>query len=158
MTEQPGSPAPSGNRPEGRPEPPEGPPPVKGPASPTGWRALWLGAFALLTAIFFYPLGLVLGVAALVLGIRARRAARRTSGVAPGATAGIVLGSAGLAVSALAIGLTAFLWPEMSGYQECLGNANTHSDKQSCRHEYFPKMEKKMHLPSGSMDKYGDLF
>jgi len=131
---------------------------VKRPAESTGWRALWLGGFALLTAFYFYPLGLVLGVAALVIGIRARRRAQRASGAAPGAVAGIVLGSVGLAFSSLSVALTAYLWPELSGYQECVGGSNTHADKQTCKVDYFPKMERKMHLPAGSMDKYGNLF
>ncbi|WP_131743110.1 hypothetical protein [Actinomadura roseirufa] len=158
MSEQPETPARSGDRRQGPPEPPEGPPPVRGPVEPSGRRALWIGGFALLTGFFFYPLGLVLGVAALVVGIRARRAAGRARGVAPGATAGIALGSVGLAVSALSVAVSAYLWPELSGYQECIGDANTHADERVCRHEYFPKIEKKMHWPAGSMDKYGDLF
>ncbi|MFB4297951.1 hypothetical protein [Actinomadura sp. NTSP31] len=160
MSEQPGRPAhpveqgrdPAGP-PPGTPLGPPGPPPVER----TGRRALWLGIVALLTSLFFYPLGLVLGVAALVIGIRARRRARTARGAAPGAVPGIVLGSVGLAFSALSVALTVFLWPELSGYQECLGASNTGADKTACKHEFYPKIEKKLDLPAGSMDKYGDL-
>ncbi|MFI0485517.1 hypothetical protein [Actinomadura sp. 9N215] len=139
--------------------PPTGPMPPAGPARTqrTGWRALWLGAIALLTAFFFYPLGLVLGVAALVVGIRARRNARRAQGAAPGAVPGIVLGSVGLVFSMLSVSLTAYLWTELSGYQNCLSGSNTTADKQSCQDEYYPKIEDKLGLPAGSMDKYGGL-
>ncbi|MFD0685483.1 hypothetical protein [Actinomadura fibrosa] len=158
MSEQPGSPARPGEGPEERPEPRPGDrPPARGPVERTGWRALWLGGFALLTAFFFYPLGLVLGVAALVIGFRARRAARAAHGIAPGAVAGIALGTAGLVLSAMSVALTAYLWTELSGYQTCLSDANTHTDKDTCRTRYFPKIEKKMHLPAGSMDRYGDF-
>jgi hypothetical protein len=143
------------DRPDGRPagEPPAG----RKQGQRTGWRALWLGGIALLTAFFFYPLGLVLGVAALVVGIRARRSARRAHGSAPGAVPGIVLGAVGLAFSLLSVSLTAFLWTELSGYQNCVSASNTTTDKQACRDEYYPKIEKKLDLPAGSMDKYGDL-
>ncbi|TYB48458.1 hypothetical protein [Actinomadura chibensis] len=160
MSEHQGRPAPPEDRPGGRPvgEPPAGPdlvPPQ--PRHRTGWRALWLGGIALVTAFFFYPLGLVLGIAALVVGIRARRAARRTRGAAPGAVPGIVLGSIGLVFSILSVSLTAYLWSELSGYQSCVSGSNTTADKQACQDEYYPRIEKKLDLPAGSMDKYGDL-
>ncbi|GAA2147935.1 hypothetical protein [Actinomadura napierensis] len=161
MSEQPGRPAhpvEQGRDPAGPPPgAPLGPPPGPPPVERTGRRALWLGIVALLTSFFFYPLGLVLGVAALVIGIRARRRARTARGAAPGAVPGIVLGSVGLAFSALSVALTVFLWPELSGYQECLGASNTGADKTACKHEFYPKIEKKLDLPAGSMDKYGDL-
>ncbi|MEO3828431.1 hypothetical protein [Actinomadura sp. B10D3] len=156
MSEQQGPPAPPEDRPGGHPagQPPAGP---RQDPRRTGWRALWLGGIALLTAVFFYPLGLVLGVAALVVGVRARRSARRTRDSAPGAVPGIVLGAIGLAFSLLSVSLTAFLWSELSGYQSCVSASNTTTDKQACRDEYYPKIEKKLDLPAGSMDKYGDL-
>ncbi|RFS86278.1 hypothetical protein D0T12_06640 [Actinomadura spongiicola] len=160
MSEQPGPPAQPEHRPDDHPGgPPAGPtpPPPPGPPQRGGWRALWLGGIALVTAFFFYPLGLVLGVAALVVGIRARRNARRARAAAPGAVPGIVLGVIGLVFSTLSVSLTAFLWPELSGYQSCISGSNTTVDKQACRDEYYPKIEDKLGLPSGSMDKYGDL-
>ncbi|MFC4053936.1 hypothetical protein ACFOY4_29945 [Actinomadura syzygii] len=175
MSEHQGPPAPPEDRPGGRPlgEPPAGPDltpgsttggapgGVPGGTPPerhrTGWRALWLGGIALITAFFFYPLGLVLGIAALVVGIRARRAARRSRGAAPGAVPGIVLGSIGLVFSILSVSLTVYLWSELSGYQSCVSGSNTTTDKQACQDKYYPRIEKKLDLPSGSMDKYGDL-
>ncbi|XRQ05946.1 hypothetical protein ACN3XK_56880 [Actinomadura welshii] len=155
MSEQPGPPAQSEDRPDGRPEgrPPAGPQQTQR----SGWRALWLGAIALLTAFFFYPLGLVLGIAALVVGVRARRAARRADEAAPGALPGMILGGVGLAFSVLSVSLTLFLWSELSGYQECLSTSNTATDEQACQDEYYPRIEDKLGLPSGSMSKYGDL-
>ncbi|MBE1533620.1 hypothetical protein [Actinomadura algeriensis] len=127
------------------------------PGERASWRALWLGGLALLTAFFFYPLGLVLGIAALVVGVRSRREARRGRGVAPGAVAGIALGAVGLVLSSLSVALTAYLWTELSGYQSCVGSANTGIDRQTCQDEWFPKIEDRMGLPEGSMDEYGDL-
>ncbi|WP_433464595.1 hypothetical protein [Spirillospora sp. CA-128828] len=155
MSEQQGRPAQPEDRPDGR---PAGEPPARpGQGQRTGWRALWLGGIALLTAFFFYPLGLVLGIAALVVGIRARRNARRARDAAPGAVPGIVLGAIGLVFSLLSVSLTVFLWAELSGYQSCVSASNTATDKAACREEYYPKIEKKLDLPAGSMDKYGDL-
>ncbi|MFV2176146.1 hypothetical protein ACFHW2_40785 [Actinomadura sp. LOL_016] len=145
--------------PWGQPQRPQGEPakPGQRPGERSSWRSLWLGGLALLTAFFFYPLGLVLGVAALVVGVRSRRTARREHGSAPGAAAGIVLGSIGLVLASLSVALTAYLWSELSGYQSCVGSANTGIDRQTCQDEWFPKIEDRMGLPEGSMDDYGDL-
>lgn len=168
MSEQPGQGGGSGSqRDTGHPgvdTPPQvgpaGQSPMGGPPAVdrAGWRALWLGGGALLVTLFFFPIGLVLGVAALVVGIKARRRAKQRHGVAPGAIAGIVLGGIGVAISTFSLTLTVFLWPELSGYNECKGKANTTADEQSCQDEYFPKIENKLKLPDGSMSKYGDLF
>ncbi|WP_026402626.1 DUF4190 domain-containing protein [Actinomadura rifamycini] len=140
----------------GRPGGPQGKPGPR-PGERSSWRSLWLGGLALLTAFFFYPLGLVLGIAAIAVGVRSRRAARREHGSAPGAAAGIVLGSIGLVLASLSVALTAFLWTELSGYQSCVSTANTGIDRQTCQDEWFPRIEDKMGLPEGSMDEYGDL-
>ena len=89
--------------------------------------------------------------------MRARRRAKRNSAAAPGAVAGIVLGTIGLVISAFSLTLTVILWSEMSGYQECLSKANTNSDKQSCQDTWFPRIEDRLNLPEGSMSRYGDL-
>jgi hypothetical protein len=138
------------------PTPPGAPGPA-GPADRGGWRALWLGGLAALLTVLFAPLGLVAAIAAVVVGVRARRRAKRSSGTAPGAIAGIVLGAAGLVLSAFSLTVTVILWPEMNGYQECLSKANTNTDKQSCRETWFPKIEDKLNLPDGSMSRYGNL-
>lgn len=156
MSEQQGPQARPEDRPDGRPAgpPPAGPPPT---TQRTGWRALWLGGIALVTSFFFYPVGLVLGIASLVVGVRARRAARQGHGVAPGAVPGMVLGAVGLVFSLMSVSLTVFLWSELSGYQECLSTANTSLDEESCKDEFYPRIEDKLGLPSGSMERYGDL-
>jgi hypothetical protein len=142
-------------------EPAQVPP---GPAKPTGeverggWRALWLGGGGLLLAIFFAPLGVITGIAALVTGVKARGRARRNHGAAPGAVGGIVLGSVGLVFSSFALAMTAFLWQELSGYQQCINGANTNADRQACEQTWFPRIEERLGLPRGSMSQYSGLF
>ncbi|MBT2210519.1 MULTISPECIES: DUF4190 domain-containing protein [Actinomadura] len=125
------------------------------PAERTGMRALWLGGLALLTTFFFFPLGFVLGIASLVVGIRAQRLARRASATAPGATAGIVLGSIGLAISLLAIVTAAYLARELDGFNKCLNGSNTVADRQACHDHYYPKMDEKLRLPKGTIEDLG---
>ncbi|XVQ12150.1 DUF4190 domain-containing protein [Spirillospora sp. CA-255316] len=135
-----------------------GPAGKDGDARRAGRRALWLGGGALILTPFFFPVGLVLGIAALVVGIKARKQAVRERSTAPGAVGGIVLGAVGLAMASFWLAVTALLWPELSGYQECLGSANTRTDETACRDRYFSEIEKKLNLPDGSMSRYGDMF
>ena len=129
-----------------------------GEARRTARRALWLGAGALVLTPFFFPIGLVLGIAALVVGVKARRQAASERSAAPGAVAGMVLGAFGLALASLWLAVTAMLWPEVSAYQDCRNSANTRTDEKACRDRYFSDIEKKLNLPEGSMTRYRDMF
>ena len=120
-----------------------------------GSRALWLGLGSLVLTVFFMPLGIALGIAAIVYGIKARR---RATGKAPGALAGIVMGSIAAVLSTILLSMTVYLLSELSGYQSCVQVANTNTDEQACRDIWFPKMEKKLNMPEGSMSKYGEFF
>lgn len=149
------------DRPDGRSagEPPAG----QTEARQAGIRTLWLGGVALVTALFFYPLGLVLGIAALVVGVKARRASRATGGsggtrnAVPGVVPGMVMGGIGLAMSLVMVAMAIVLRTEFSGYWDCVNASNTHTDEQACRDEYYPKIEDKLDLPRGWMEKYGNL-
>ncbi|MDL4776172.1 MULTISPECIES: DUF4190 domain-containing protein [Thermomonosporaceae] len=158
MTEQPGGTGPGKDGGDGAEAPdrtpdgagPAGRPPLGGPPSKTdasGLRALLLGGLALVFALFFFPAGLILGIAAVVVGIRARRQAKGRRATAPGAAGGIVLGSIGLVVVVFSITVTALLWPQMSAYQDCLGAANTVSDEKACKTTYVHELEKKFGRP-----------
>ena len=136
--------------------PPAGPR-EPGTASRNGRRSLWLGVGALLL-VFFAPLGIVVGTAALVIGVRARRDARRAGQPVPGgAVGGIVLGTIGLSISAFSMVVTAIAWNEIRDYQMCMNGANTQADQQECRNTYLPKMERKFHLPPGSLLQHDPL-
>lgn len=71
----------------------------------------------------------VLATGALVTGISARRAARRTGGTAPGTPTAIAVGVIGLA---LTVAVAPF-WSTLSSYEDCLTSANTVHDEASCR-------------------------
>lgn len=72
----------------------------------------------------------ILATGALVTGVMARRAARRTGGTAPGTPTAIAVGVVGLA---LTVAVAPF-WSALSRYEDCLTSANTVEDHASCRH------------------------
>ncbi|MCD0453163.1 hypothetical protein LO762_28870 [Actinocorallia sp. API 0066] len=130
----------------------------KGPTTPetrsrAGLRVLWLGLGALVTMIWFPPLGLGLGIAAIVVAVRTRRANKGEK--TPGTIGGAIMGGAAVLFSALSLTLAAVVWSEVQGLAECQTVANTKTDEQNCRDIWTPKIEKKLestfNLPEGSL-------
>ena len=134
------------------------PEPPRPPLSPTepergGRRALLLGIAGLVLTFLFLPAGLVLSIGAVVTGVRSRKRARRILAPAPGAVAGVALGSIALVLCALSIALSAVLWKELSGYTRCRESALTYDDKTSCQDKYFPLIERRLHMPKDSLQR-----
>lgn len=157
---------PGGSGPQTRvPDPPPSTPPP--PLPPTaaergGVRAMSMSILGLL--LLFAPIpgvtliGLALLVAGVVTGVRARRRARRVLTRAPGALAGIIVGAVGLCFAAAGIVLGAMVATEFDGYQKCRASALTITDRETCQDRYFPRMEHKLHLAPGSLDRYRSVF
>ncbi|MFB4313472.1 hypothetical protein [Actinomadura sp. 21ATH] len=156
MSEQPGQ-GDGGTGPTaGQDTAPAGGPGRRDPGQPdrAGLRALWLGGGSILLMPLFFPIGLALAVAALVVGVKARKRSRQDRSPAQGATAGIVLGAIGSVMGLVWLVFTAALYPETARYQDCLQGANTNSDEKVCRDAYTSEVEKKFNLPEGSMSRY----
>jgi hypothetical protein len=141
-----------------RPEPPSRPPLPPTAPERGGPRALILGIAGLVLTFLFLPAGLLLSVAAVVTGMRSRKRARRVLAPAPGAIAGVVLGSIGLVFCGFSIALTAVMWNELSGYTKCRESALTVDDKQTCQQKYFPQIERRLHMPKDSLRRYESWF
>jgi hypothetical protein len=104
-----------------------------------GVAALVLGILALLTSITLVG-GIVLGLAAVVLGVLGRgRVQRREADNGGVATAGIVLGVLGIVVSAAIIALGVSIFNSDSGkkYQDCLNGAGSdRAAAQACADQF----------------------
>lgn len=70
----------------------------------------------------------ILAAGALITGIGARRAAKRTGGTAPGTVTAIAIGAVGLCTAVL---MAPFFGP-LTSYESCLTSANTVQDKNAC--------------------------
>ncbi len=138
--------------PAGQARPPDGPPvwgqPGSGPA-PVGSaapvdpvdvaRATRLGRLAVFNALVglffsftFFPIGLIFDVLAIVLGIKARRAAvlvRRGEGAG---VLAVVLGSVGVALATVLAMALAVFWSEVQTYWDCTSGANTNTARTEC--------------------------
>ncbi len=119
---------------------PPGPPPQLGPSAPRTERsqrgviALWAGASSMLSVLLFpNPVGIALGVAAVVLGILARRNARATGIAAPGAVLAIVTGLCGTVLTGVPLAL---IYPDYSEHRHCVARANTDIAHDICDEAY----------------------
>jgi hypothetical protein len=139
---------------------PAPPPPPLPPtaAERGGTRSLVMAMAGLVLTFLFLPVGLVLCVGAVVTGVRSRRRARRVLTPAPGAVPGVVIGSIGLLLSVISIVLAGVVWTDLSRYTECRQSAITIDDRQSCQDTYFPRMERRLHIPEGSLERHRSWF
>lgn len=112
-----------------------------------------LPVFGLLSLVGLIPL-----VAGVVMGIRAKRRSRLVLARAPGATAAIVVGILSLFLVTPGIVARVIAASELEGLSNCLSSALTVSDKQTCRDRYYPKIEHRLHMPEGSLDRYSHMF
>jgi hypothetical protein len=104
--------------------------------------------------LLFLPAGLALSIAAVVVGVRSRKRARRVLAPAPGAVAGIVMGTIGLVVCLSQIGLYAVMWDDFNGYVKCRESALTIEDKKACQDQWLPRIERRLHLPKDSLRQH----
>lgn len=117
-----------------------------------GRYALALGLAGLLAAFIAFPLGPILGVAAIVLGVLARRAARDAWTTVPGAKAGIVLGIVATALSTIVIVTMVVFWDEAMEYQECISGANTQTAREACYERLMERLTERL-APAGTMPR-----
>lgn len=98
---------------------------------------LALGLGNLHRGIYVAVLTLIFALTAIWLGASASRQARRGGTARPrGAVSGIVLGSFGLAISALWLLALAVFYPQLNTYDNCMAGANTVSAQQTCHSQF----------------------
>ena len=98
---------------------------------------LALGLGNLRRGILVAAVALVFGLTAIWLGAGSSKRARRSGTARPrGAIAGVVLGSLGLAFSALWLLVLVVFWPQLSAYYNCMASANTNAAQQVCHTQF----------------------
>jgi hypothetical protein len=109
-----------------------------------------LGSISLPLTLFVPWIGIFTGLAAVIIGFRTRRAAKRAGIPAPGAMPGVVTGAIGLVVSVLVMVVGVVFWNELQQFTECKAAANTIAEQQRCSDQFARRIEKKLHLPPGT--------
>jgi len=97
-------------------------------------------------SVVVFPVGLVLDIAAIVLGLRARKRAAAAGGHAPGATGAVVAGMVGAAFAAGVLTFLAVFWTEFRDYRECLSGANTEIARERCQSVFRGDVEDRLGL------------
>jgi len=98
-----------------------------------GQLAVYTAVIGVILSLMFFPVGLAVDVLAIVLGIRARRAAAVAKRGEGAGVLSIVLGGVGLSIAIVLGAILAFFWTEISNYRECAGGANTHVASADCQ-------------------------
>jgi hypothetical protein len=88
--------------------------------------------FLLPLGIFYLVIALAVDVGAIVLAVRARRAAAAVDRAPAASIVATVMASLGIAFVVAAGAVTAVFWDEISTYRECSAGANTHAAKTAC--------------------------
>lgn len=117
-----------------------------------GRYALALGLAALLASVIAFPLGPILGIAAIVLGVLTRRTARTAQVDAPGAKPGIVLGIVATAFSTILLATMLVFWSEVTEYQQCMSGANTQTARETCQEQLVERITERV-APTGTMPR-----
>jgi len=104
--------------------------PAAAPRNGLGLAALIVGILAIIFAFLFFPLGLILALVAIGLGIAGRRRAKAGQATNGGmATGGLVLGVVSLLI---AIGLAVFVGSLFNKVKDCADPNLTQSQRQTC--------------------------
>lgn len=127
-------------------DPGPGQPPAtaSGPVDPGGRRALLFAVAGAVMSVVFFPIGIVLDVAAIVLAFRARRRAAKAGGTAPLSGPAVVIGGIGLAFASGLLAFTAIFFDEFRAYQSCMSGANTEVARQECNDEFRIDVENRL--------------
>lgn len=107
---------------------------------PAGRPILLLGLGGLLLSFPMPPVGIALDLAAILLGIRVLRFARRNDAVAPGAVGGILLASIGLGTLLL---ILALMGTELRTWADCMSGANTKIARDNCQQQLSDSLERR---------------
>ncbi|MQA96858.1 MAG: DUF4190 domain-containing protein [Streptosporangiales bacterium] len=110
-------------------------------------RGGFIAVLMSLAGVALFPIGVVLSIMAVRTGRQARRRAAANQAVAPGATAGVIIGWFGIAFSTLAVISIALFWSETESYMACNEGANTITAQTHCRNALEADLEQRLGRP-----------
>lgn len=97
-----------------------------------GRLGIYTAVMGVVCSLVFFPVGFVIDIVAIVLGIRARRRAV-AAGISEGSgVVSVVLGAVGLSLAIVLAAVVAVFWTEIRDYRSCASGANTHAASADC--------------------------
>ncbi|MFC7331193.1 DUF4190 domain-containing protein [Marinactinospora rubrisoli] len=111
---------------------------------------LW-GLFFSTAGLLLPPFGLLLSVFGITQGHRARRAAKASNGLAPGALLSVIVGWIGVLFSVFAIAGYAMFWSEYTTWRDCSAAAHTVATQTNCDNGLRESLAERTGLPPESI-------
>lgn len=137
--------------PYGTPDRPFGTPAPQGRRGRPLRTGILSGLVSLPATIIFFPIGLVLGVLAIVTAVRALR--RGGGQVVTRAVVAIIAGAVSTLIAVLCIVLIALVWPQYKSFSTCQRNAVTIADKSQCQNTFRGDIERRFGIPAGTIPR-----
>ena len=116
------------------------------------------GVLSLVLSVLCFPVGLILGIVAIVLAVRALRVPGppgQRNPVLGRAVAGLVTGIIGFLFSAACVGLVVWMWPAVSTYATCTSAATTNTDRSQCQQQWTNAVARKFGINPASVPSLG---
>jgi len=109
------------------------------------------GLISLPATVLFFPVGLVLGVLAIITAIRALRKGGPT--VVGRAIVGLLAGAFSTVLALLCIAFIIGLWPQYKAFTTCQNTAVTIQDKNVCQNQLRADIEHRFGLAPNSIPR-----
>jgi hypothetical protein len=136
--------------PFGTPDRPFGTPRTAPDAKPRR-TGLVTGLISLPATVLFFPIGLVLGVLAIVTAIRALR--HGGPAIVGRAVAALIAGAFSTVLALLCVAFIIGLWPQYRAFTDCQNTAVTNLDKNACQNEFRGDIERRFGFAPNSIPR-----
>lgn len=109
------------------------------------------GLISLPATVVFFPVGLVLGVLAIIRAIRALRKGGPT--IVGRAIVALLAGALSTVIALLCIAFIIGLWPQYKAFTECQNTAVTNQDKNVCQNQLRSDIEHRFGFAPNSIPR-----
>jgi hypothetical protein len=125
--------------------------PRSGPVGKRRRTGLVIGLVSLPVTVLFFPVGLVLGVLAIVTSIRALRKGGPT--IVGRAVTALLAGAFSTVLALLCFALIIGLWPQYKTFTSCQNTAVTIQDKNVCQNQFRSDIEHRFGFAPNSIPR-----
>jgi hypothetical protein len=125
--------------------------PRSAPAGKPRRSGLVIGLVSLPVTVLFFPVGLVMGVLAIVTSIRALR--KGGPAIVGRAVTGLLAGALSTVIALLCFAFIIGLWPQYKAFTHCQNTAVTIRDKNVCQNQFRSDIEHRFGFAPNSIPR-----